>query len=254
MEVSASLLNVKEEEAITTFYRLEMAHTDYFHIDVMDGKFVANNTIEKMKEYADNLKNITNIPLDIHIMCKNVREYVDMFASCEPRIINFHLEAFEKENDINAEDKKAENVEEVNKASTLENKAKVNEKKVNDTEIFEMIKYIKSSNCKVGIAINPETNIESVYKFLPVIHNVLIMSVHPGKGGQKFIDGTVNKIKKLKDYIENNHLENEIEVDGGINFETAKKVSEAGANIVSVGSYLINSKDYKYTISEMQKM
>lgn len=249
MEVSASLLNVKEEEAITTFYRLEMAHTDYFHIDVMDGKFVMNNTIEKMKEYADNLKNITNIPLDIHIMCKNVKEYVDMFASCEPRIINFHLEAFEKENEINAEDKKAKNVEEVNKANALENKAKVN-----DTEIFEMIKYIKSSNCKVGIAINPETNIESVYKFLPVIHNVLIMSVHPGKGGQKFIDGTVNKIKKLKDYIENNHLENEIEVDGGINFETAKKVSEAGANMVSVGSYLINSKDYKYTISEMQKM
>ena len=71
-----------------------MAHTDYFHIDVMDGKFVVDNTIGKMKEYADNLKNITNIPLDIHIMCKNVREYVDMFASCEPRIINFHLEAF----------------------------------------------------------------------------------------------------------------------------------------------------------------
>lgn len=224
MEVSASLLNVKEEEAITTFYRLEMAHTDYFHIDVMDGKFVVDNTIGKMKEYADNLKNITNIPLDIHIMCKNVKEYVDMFASCEPRIINFHLEAFEKENNVN------------------------------DTEIYEMIKYIKSSNCKVGIAINPETDIETVYKFLPVIHNVLIMSVHPGKGGQKFIDETVNKIKKLKEHIENNHLENEIEVDGGINLETAKEVSEAGANIVSVGSYLINSKDYKYTISEMQKM
>ena len=224
MEVSASLLNVKEEGAITTFYRLEMAHTDYFHIDVMDGKFVEDNTIEKMKEYADNLKNVTNIPLDIHIMCKNVKEYVDMFASCEPRIINFHLEAFEKENNVN------------------------------DTEIYEMIKYIKSSNCKVGIAINPETDIETVYKFLPVIHNVLVMSVHPGKGGQKFIDETVNKIKKLKDYIENNHLENEIEVDGGINIETAKEVSEAGANMVSVGSYLINSKDYKYTISEMQKM
>mgnify|MGYP004588502179 CR=1 FL=1 len=224
MEVSASLLNVKEEGAITTFYRLEMAHTDYFHIDVMDGKFVEDNTIEKMKEYADNLKNVTNIPLDIHIMCKNVKEYVDMFASCEPRIINFHLEAFEKENNVN------------------------------DTEIYEMIKYIKSSNCKVGIAINPETDIETVYKFLPVIHNVLVMSVHPGKGGQKFIDETVNKIKKLKDYIENNHLENEIEVDGGINIETAKEVSEDGANMVSVGSYLINSKDYKYTISEMQKM
>lgn len=249
MEVSASLLNVKEEEAITTFYRLEMAHTDYFHIDVMDGKFVVDNTIGKMKEYADNLKNITNIPLDIHIMCKNVREYVDMFASCEPRIINFHLEAFEKNNSINDEEKNNENEKEVNKASVLENKANVN-----DDEIFEMIKYIKNSNCKVGIAINPETDVERIYKFLPLIHNVLVMSVHPGKGGQKFIDETVNKIKKLKEHIENNHLENEIEVDGGINLETAKKVSEAGANIVSVGSYLINSKDYKYTISEMQKM
>lgn len=204
MEVSASLLNVKEKEAITTFYRLEMAHTDYFHIDVMDGIFVEDNTIEKMSEFADNLKNITNIPLDIHIMCKDIKKYVDVFAPCEPRIINFHLEALKKE--------KYENEE---------------EKIKDENKILEIIKYIKNSNCKVGIAINPKTDISNVYQYLPYIHNVLIMSVNPGKGGQKFIDTTINKIKILKDYIDKNNLENEIEVDGGINLETAKAVSEA---------------------------
>ena len=84
MEIATSLLNVKEEESVHTFYRLETAHTDYFHIDVMDGKFVKNNTVEKMKIYSDNLKNITNIPLDVHLMTLNVKEYVDIFSPNEP--------------------------------------------------------------------------------------------------------------------------------------------------------------------------
>lgn len=219
MEVSASLLNVDESSAISTFYRIEVAHTDYFHIDVMDGEFVTNNTVDLMKQYADNLKNITSIPLDVHLMCKDVKKFVDMFAPCMPRIINFHIEACSGHD-----------------------------------EIIDLIKYIKDSGSMVGIAVNPDTDISSIFEYLPYIHNCLVMSVVPGKGGQRFIENSVDKIRTLRSYIDENNLDNEIEVDGGINQDTAIKVSEAGADIVAVGSYLIDSKDYKYTINEIQKM
>lgn len=223
MEISTSVLNVKEENAIETFYRLEVAHTDYYHIDVMDGKFVDNNTEDLMREYADNLKNITNIPLDVHLMVENVKEFVDIFASTSPKNITFHIEK--------------------------NNKSEIRDKE----EILNLIKYIKDQNTMVSIAINPETDIKEVYEYLPLIHNVLIMSVHPGKGGQKFIEETIDKIEELTKYIKENNLENEIEVDGGINNENIEKLKELGVNISVVGSYLINSKDYKYEIDRLKK-
>ena len=143
MEISTSLLNVKEENPIQLFYDLESAKTDYFHIDAMDGEFVENDTIERMKKYADCLKNITNTPLDVHLMVADVRKYVDMFIPNNPNIISFHIEAVDN--------------------------------------VMEIINYIKNEDCKVGIAINPETDIEKVYEYLPYIHLVLVMSVHPRK-------------------------------------------------------------------------
>lgn len=134
MEIATSILNVKEAESIKTFYRLEIAHTDYFHIDVMDGNFVKNNTIELMERYADSLKNITNIPLDIHLMVKDIKKYVDEFASCMPRNITFHIEATE-----------------------------------NKEEAIQLIKYIKEQDCKVGIAVNPETDITEIYDLIPLV-------------------------------------------------------------------------------------
>ncbi len=143
MEISTSLLNVKEESPMQIFYDLESAKTDYFHIDAMDGEFVENDTIERMKKYADCLKNITNTPLDVHLMVADVRKYVDMFIPNNPNIISFHIEAVDN--------------------------------------VMEIINYIKNEDCKVGIAINPETDIEKVYEYLPYIHLVLVMSVHPRK-------------------------------------------------------------------------
>ena len=119
-----------------------------------------------------------------------------------------------------------------------------------DDEIIKNINYIKENECKVGIAINPETDIEEVYKYLPYIHNVLVMSVHPGKGGQKFIENTEKKVNKLKDYIKDNSLETEIEVDGGINYDTIKLVHNA--DIVAVGKFLIDAKDYKFTVNSLK--
>ena len=217
MEISASVLSVKEEESAHTFYRLELAHTDYYHIDVMDGKFVENDTTEKMKIYADHLKNITNIPLDVHLMVENVKEYVDIFSPNEPRCITFHLEAAK-----------------------------------NKEEVFELINYIKQFS-KVGISIKPETKIEDVLEYLPYVHTVLVMTVEPGKGGQELIEETLEKIKDLRKYIDKNNLDTEIEADGGINLDNIKNLKEAGVDIAVVGTSLIDAKDYKYTINKLKE-
>ena len=224
VEVSTSILSMKEKEESKTIMGLEIAKTDYFHIDVMDGKFVLKNTYEKMIEYSSYIKRISNLPLDVHLMVEDVRGAIDDFLSFEPNIITFHLEA-------------------------IKNSDKEKEKE----EILNIIKYIKENNCKVGIAIKPDTKIEEVYEFLPYIHMCLIMTVEPGKGGQELIETTIGKIKTLKKYIDENDIEIDIEVDGGINLATANKVKEAGANILVSGTAILMAKDYKLIIDELKK-
>ena len=218
VEVSTSILTVKKENILGTIYNLETAKTDYYHIDVMDGKFVENNTNEIMQEYANSIKQISNLPLDIHLMVEDVRSYVNAYLPFEPNIITFHLEACKDKG-----------------------------------EVLELIKYIKSNNVKVGIAIKPNTKIEEIYEYLPLIHLVLIMTVEPGKGGQKLIPETIQKVEKIKEYIENNNIDIDVEVDGGINLENKENLKEAGANIIVAGSCIINSKNYKETIETIKK-
>lgn len=218
VEISTSILSVKEE-SIKKFYDLEVAHTDYFHIDVMDGKFVTNNTSQLMNEYVNQIKQISNIPLDVHLMVSNVREYLDEYIPVNPNIITFHYEAVK-----------------------------------NSEEIMSLINYIKENNIKVGLSVKPDTKIEEIYEFLPYIHMVLVMTVEPGKGGQKLIEETLNKIKQLKQYIQKNNIELDIEADGGINLETIKKVKEAGIDIAVVGSGIINTENYKETIKQLKNI
>ena len=213
MEVSTSILNVKKENCIQTFYNLETAGTDYFHIDVMDGKFVENNTTELMIEYAEYLKNITNVPLDVHLMVEDVMSYIKSFIIFEPRNITIHYEA--------GKDKE---------------------------ELLNWITYIKENNCKVGISIKPNTEVEKIYDILPYVHTVLVMTVEPGKGGQELIPQTIEKIRKLKEYLEKNNLGVDIEADGGINVENIDQLRESGCDIVVAGSSIINSENYKETI------
>ena len=224
VEVSTSILSMKEKEESKTIMGLEIAKTDYFHIDVMDGKFVLKNTYDKMIEYSSYIKRISNLPLDVHLMVEDVRGAIDDFLSFEPNIITFHLEAI-----------------------------KNSDKEKKKEEILNIIKYIKENNCKVGIAIKPDTKIEEVYEFLPYIHMCLIMTVEPGKGGQELIETTIDKIKTLKNYIDENNIEIDIEVDGGINLATANKVKEAGANILVSGTAILMAKDYKLIIDELKK-
>ena len=159
----------------------------------------------------------------------------------------------------NVSDIKTRNVEGIKEMKLVTDEVytneEINDKKIQSCirshdEIMQNINYIKQNGCKVGIAINPETDIEEVYKYLPYIHNVLVMSVHPGKGGQKFIENTEKKVNKLKDYIKDTNLETEIEVDGGINYDTIKLVHNA--DIVAVGKFLIDAKDYKFTVNSLK--
>ena len=181
VKISTSVLSVEKENAIKTFYELETAHTDFFHIDVMDGRFVQNDTTRKMMEYAEYIKQISNIPLDVHLMVKDVKAYVDSYLSIEPDRMSFHIEALDEKQ-----------------------------------EIMEMIQYIKENNVKVGISISPNTKIQEIYPYLPYIHMAMVMTVEPGSGGQALIESTIDKIRKLKQYIDENNLEVDIEADGGV--------------------------------------
>ena len=217
VEVSTSILNVKKENIIATIYNLEVARTDYFHIDVMDGKFVEQDTTEIMHEYCNHIKQISNLPLDVHLMVEDVKSYIDSFVPYNPNILTFHFEA--------CRDKE---------------------------EILSLIKYIKENNIKVGLSIKPNTKVEEILEFLPHIHLILIMTVEPGYGGQKLIPETIDKVKQIKEYIYENNIDIDIEVDGGINLKNKETLKEAGANIIVTGSYIINSKDFKETIKIMK--
>lgn len=216
-EVSVSVLSVDKGNAVSTFYNLETAKINYFHIDVMDGKFVPNNNLELMKDYSLAISHISNIGLDVHLMVENVEEIMDDYISLEPKIITFHYEA------------------------------------IKDKErIMNIIQDIKSNGIKVGIAISPDTSIECIKEFCPYIHQVLVMTVIPGEGGQSLIPETLEKIKEIKKYIVDNNLDIDIEADGGINENTAEMVNEAGCDILVSGSYIINSENYSDAVKKIK--
>ena len=217
VEISTSILSTEKNKEAETFLALEKAKTDYIHIDVMDGKFVEKDTYKKMLGYAEYIKRLSNLPLDIHLMVEDVDQAINDFEVVEPNIITFHYEAC-----------------------------------TNDEEVMENINRIKEVHAKVGISIKPETPIEKIYKFLPYVHLVLVMTVEPGKGGQTMLSDMVEKVKELKQYIDKNNLEIYIEVDGGINLRTMDSVKEAGANILVAGTAILIAKDYGEIIREMK--
>ena len=218
IEVSTSILNMIKGKESETIFALEKAKTDYFHIDVMDGKFVKNDTYNTMLNLSSYIKRISILPLDVHLMVEDVKKGINDFSSVEPNIITFHLEACKDEK-----------------------------------EVFEYIDLIKENNSKVGISVKPDTPIEQIYKYLPFIHTCLVMTVEPGKGGQTLLSEMINKIEALKKYIDDNNLEIDIEADGGINLNTCEAVKEAGTNILVAGTAILMAKDYKEIIDELKK-
>ena len=213
VEISTSFLSLETDNATKHIYDLEVANTNYFHIDVMDGKFVENNTEERMRGYTNQIKQISNLPIDVHLMVEDVEKYVEEYMPYTPNIITFHYEACK-----------------------------------NKEEVLKRISYIKDNGTKVGLAINPNTLVEEIYEFLPLVHMILIMTVEPGKGGQKLITETIEKIEKLDKYRNKHNLEFDIEADGGINLETMPGIKQTGVDIAVVGSAIIKTEDYKETI------
>lgn len=218
VEIATSLLSIEKENSIKTIYDLEVSGTNYFHIDVMDGKFVKNNTTDIMREYTEYIKQVANTPIDVHLMVEDVEAYSKAYIDMGVNSITFHIEALK-----------------------------------NETEVLKMISYIKQNNVKVGLTLKPQTPIEKIYSYVPYIHRVLVMSVEPGEGGQKFIPVTIEKIQKLNKFVYENGYDIDIEVDGGINDKTARGVIEAGANILVAGSYITNSENYKEAIEKLKK-
>lgn len=217
MEISTSILSVEKENATTIFYNLETAKTDYYHIDVMDGKFVEKDTTKLMYDYSNTIKHISNVPLDVHLMVEDPKHYIEEYIPLEPSIITFHYEACK-----------------------------------NKEEVLEVIKLIKQNGIKSAISIKPDTDINKVKEFLPLLHMVLIMTVEPGKGGQKLIPETLNKVRKLKKYIKENNLDTYIEVDGGVNKDTIDLVKETEVDIAVAGSSIIGAKNFKKAIEELK--
>ena len=200
-KISPSILSADFSKLGSEIQKLEKAKADLIHIDVMDGHFVPNITIGP--EVINKLKKYTSLPFDVHLMISPVHNFIKNFADAGADIITIHPEA------------------------------------TNDLE--SSIKKIKLYNKKVGISLNPETSLDKLNNVLDKIDLVLIMSVNPGFGGQKFIENTLNKIKKLRLKIDQLKLKVEIEVDGGINFENSKSIIKAGADILVSGTTIFKS-------------
>lgn len=173
----------------------------YLHLDVMDGNFVPNISFGIPVIKSLN-KHKNNFIFDTHLMINEPHRYIDNFIDAGSDIITIHIEA--------------------------------------ESEIIKTLNYIKQCNKKSAISINPENDIKTLYKYLEYVDMVLIMSVHPGFGGQKFIEDSLNKVKQLKNYIDNENLNIDIEIDGGININNIKQVIVAGCNIIVIGSSIFN--------------
>ena len=196
IKISPSILSADLSKLGNEIKNLEKAEADLIHIDVMDGHFVPNITIGP--GVIKKLRKYTSLPFDVHLMISPVHNFIKNFADAGADIITIHPEA--------------------------------------TSDLVSSIKKIKSYNKKAGVSLNPETSLDKVMPVLNLIDLVLVMSVNPGFGGQKFIKEVLEKIKILRKEIDSKKLKTQIEIDGGINFENAKMAKEAGADILVSGT------------------
>ena len=201
--ISPSILAGDFSQLGKDIQKLEDAGADMIHVDVMDGHFVPNITIGP--PVIKSLRKYTDLPFDVHLMISPVHKYIEDFSKAGSDIITIHPEATEN--------------------------------------VKDSIDLIKSLGKKVGLSLNPDTPINKIEKYLDQIDLVLVMTVYPGFGGQKFISKVLNKIKNLKNIKDENKFRFDIEVDGGVNFENNKLAIEAGANILVSGTTIFKNND-----------
>ena len=211
IKISPSILSADFSQLGQEIKNLENSGADMIHVDVMDGHFVPNLTIGPPVIKA--LRKYTNIPFDVHLMINPVHKYIKDYAESGADIITIHPEA--------------------------------------TTSLQESIDEIKKYKKKVGLSLNPNTKIEVIEKYLDQIDLVLVMSVFPGFGGQKFIKDVLKKIEKISEIKHKKNFQFDIEVDGGINFSNFKEVLEAGANVLVSGTTIFkeNNGDIKKNIN-----
>tara|TARA_B100001123_G_C14911667_1_gene868028 strand:+ start:84 stop:743 length:660 start_codon:yes stop_codon:yes gene_type:complete len=216
IQVSPSILSADFSKLGEDIKRLENGGADMIHVDVMDGHFVPNLTIGP--PVIKSLRKHTKLPFDVHLMINPVNKYIKDYSDAGADIITFHPEATEN--------------------------------------ILETINLIKSLNKKAGISLNPNTEIKTVEEHLDNVDLILIMSVYPGFGGQKFINDVVKKIKDLNQIRKKNNLNFKIEIDGGINFETSKIAIDAGVDILVSGTTIFkeNEGDLKKNIQTLKQV
>jgi ribulose-phosphate 3-epimerase len=193
---------------------VEEAGADYIHIDVMDGHFVPNITIGPLVVEA--IKNVSNLPLDVHLMISNPDRYIKDFIKAGSNLLSVHAETC--------------------------------------PHLQRTVNQIRELGVKPAAVLNPSTSLSMLEYILEEVDMVLLMTVNPGFGGQKFISSMIPKIKKLRKLIDEKHLSVELEVDGGINLDNISQVAKAGADVIVAGSSVFKSADCKETVRLMKKI
>ena len=212
--VAPSILSADFSKLGEEIKAIEHASADWIHIDVMDGHFVPNITIGPV--VISKIRKISDIFFDVHLMIENPGKYVEQFAKAGADLITIHAEACDN--------------------------------------ILSTINKVKDLGCKVGVSINPETSLDAIKEIIQNVDLVLIMSVHPGFGGQSFIEDVLPKIKKTRDIISKTDKEIHLEVDGGINDKTAKTAIEYGANVLVAGNFVFTNASYRDAIKSLKQL
>ena len=211
--ISPSILGGSFSNMEKIISSLDQSEAEYIHFDVMDGDFVPNLTFGP--QFISNLRHQTKKVFDVHLMINRVSKFLDDYIKAGSDIITFHIEIEEN--------------------------------------LSELISKIKDKDIKAGIAIKPKTPWEEIKSLLHLIDQVIIMTVEPGFGGQSFMDSQIDKIKNISNYIKENNLSVDIEIDGGVNYETGKICRDAGANILVAGSFLFKQENLLTATNELNK-
>lgn len=212
VKIAPSILSANFSKLAEEVQEVDAAGADYIHVDVMDGHFVPNLTFGALAVEA--IRPVTTLPLDVHLMIENPDQYIPAFANAGADIITVHVEAC--------------------------------------PHLHRTVQLIKQHGVKAGVALNPATPIDQVKHILEDLDLVLLMTVNPGFGGQTFIRSVLPKIEQISQLIQIRQLSIDVEVDGGINAETARQCIEAGANVLVAGSAIYNQANRKAAIQEIR--